>query len=220
MLTKKRPVLQSIIAICGVFIAVYGLRLFNEHLLFKFSLFPRMILMVITQWTLFLVPAILMRIQNEKFGGLGFSKDKIPKQILSGILLALVMSAILTVLPILLGFRDMVGSASYKHVWQFLFEFIYTILGVALAEELVFRGYLFHKLLQIKNSRWFAIILSSVLFGLFHIFSGDIIRVFMTAIIGFIYCIYREKVKDCTLLSLIIAHGLYDGLIVLWVSCL
>ncbi len=220
MLTKKRPVLQSIIAICGVFLALYGLRLFNEHLLFKFSLFPRMILMIVTQWTLFLVPAILMLIQNEKFSDLGFSKNNLAKQILSGILLALVMSAILTVLPILLGLKDMISDASYKHVWQFLFEFIYTILGVAFAEELVFRGYLFHKLLEIKNSRWFAIILSSVLFGLFHIFSGNIIQVFMTAGIGLIYCIYREKVKDCTLLSLIIAHGLYDGLIVLWVSCL
>ena len=42
----------------------------------------------------------------------------------------------------------------------------------------------------------------------------------MTAGMGLLYCLYREKVKDCTLLSLIIAHGLYDGLIVLWVSCL
>ena len=220
MLTTKRPIIQSIIAICGVFLAVYGLIAFNEHLLFNFSLFPRMILMVITQWTLFLVPGILMWIQNEKISALGFSKERIPKQIVSGVLLALAMSAILTVLPILLGFKDMVGSASFKHLWQFVFEFSYTILGVALAEELVFRGYLFHKLLEIQNSRWFAIIVSSVLFGLFHIFSGNLIQVFMTAMIGFIYCLYREKVKDCTLLTLIIAHGLYDGMIVLWVSCL
>ena len=171
MLAKKRPVLQSMIAICGVFLTLYGLRLFNEHLLFKFPLFPRMIMMIVTQWTLFLVPAILMRIQNERFMDLGFSKERIPKQILSGILLALVMSAVLTILPILLGLKDMVSNTSYQYVWQFVFEFTYTILGVALAEELVFRGYLFQKLLQIKNSRWFAIILSSALFGLFHIFT-------------------------------------------------
>lgn len=217
----KRPILiQIIIAICGVFIVVFGLRMFNQYLLFGFSLVCRMILMVVTQWTLFLVPGMLMLTENEKLSGIGFSKERIPNQILMGILLALPMSAILTVLPILLGFKDMVGSASYTHAWQFAFEFVYTIMGVAIAEELVFRGYLFYKLLEIKNSRWFAIIVSSVLFGLFHIFSGNPVQVIMTAVIGFIYCIYREKVRDCTLLSLIIAHGLYDGMIALWVSCL
>ena len=218
--TKRSVQIQVILAICGAFIVVFGLRMFNQYLLFGFSLVCRMILMVVTQWTLFLVPGMLMLTGNEKLSGIGFSKERIPNQILMGILLALPMSAILTVLPILLGFKDMVGSACYTHAWQFIFEFVYTIMGVALAEELVFRGYLFCKLLEIKNSRWFAIIVSSVLFGLFHIFSGNPVQVIMTAVIGFIYCIYREKVRDCTLLSLIIAHGLYDGMIALWVSCL
>lgn len=44
------------------------------------------------------------------------------------------------------------------------------ILGVALAEEFVYRGYVFQKLLEIKDSRWFAIIISSITFGLGHIF--------------------------------------------------
>ncbi|MEL7603812.1 MAG: type II CAAX endopeptidase family protein [Bacillota bacterium] len=215
-----RPVMQFILTICSVFIVVFGLKLFNQYLLFKFSLISRMGLMIITQWTLFFVPGLLMLTQNEKLSDIGFSNERIPKQILLGILLALLMSAILTVLPILVGLKDMVGSASYTHAWQFAFEFVYKVLGVALAEELVFRGYLFYKLLEIKDSRWLAIIVSSVLFGLFHIFSGNPVQVFMTAVIGFIYCIYREKFRDCTLLSLIIAHGLYDGMIVLWVSCL
>jgi membrane protease YdiL (CAAX protease family) len=114
----------------------------------------------------------------------------------------------------------MIGDTALTQTWQFVYEFIYTVFGVALAEELIFRGYLFTKLLEIKNSRWFAIILSSVLFGLFHIFSGNIIQVLMTAVLGFIYCIFREKAKGATLVSLIIAHGLYDAMIVLWVSVL
>jgi hypothetical protein len=130
------------------------------------------------------------------------------------------MSLVLTVLPIILGFKDMVGSITYTQVWKFVYQFIYAIFGVALAEELIFRGYIFKKLLEIKNARWFAIIISSVLFGLFHIFNGSIIQVFMTAFIGFLYCIFREKIKGCTLLSLIIAHGVYDATIVLWVSIL
>lgn len=220
MSKTKRLTLQFIIAVCGVFAVLFVLRMFNQYLLMRFSLVTRMVLMIVTQWLLFLVPGILMLVQKVRLSDIGFTKEKIPKQILIGILLALMMSAVFTMLPILLGFKEMVGSTSYTQAWQFAYEFFYRILGVALAEELVFRGYLFYKLLEIKNSRWFAIIISSALFGLFHIFSGNLIQVFLTAIIGFIYCIFREKFKGCTLLSLIITHGLYDAMIVLWVAYL
>lgn len=220
MSKTKQLTLQFILAACGVFAALFMIRLFNQYLLMRFSLVSRMVLMIVTQWLLFLVPGIFMLVQKVRLRDIGFSKEKILKQILIGVLLALTMSAVFTVAPILSGFREMVGSTYYTHVWQFAYEFFYAIFGVALAEELVFRGYLFYKLLEIKNSRWFAIILSSALFGLLHIFSGNLIQVVMTAFIGFLYCILREKFKGCTLLSLIIAHGLYDAMIVLWVALL
>jgi hypothetical protein len=121
---------------------------------------------------------------------------------------------------ILLGFKDMTGSTTYTKAWQFTYQFVYDIIGVALTEEFIFRGYIFKKLLEIRNSRRFAILISSLLFGLFHIFNGNLIQVFMTAFLGFLFCMLREKIKGCTLLSLIIAHGIYDALIVLWVSIL
>lgn len=89
-----------------------------------------------------------------------YSKDKLLRQIGIGVLLAAAMSLTFTVLPIALGFKDMVGGTSYKYAWQFTFEFFYCILGVALAEEIIFRGYIFRKLLEIKSSRWMAIIVS------------------------------------------------------------
>lgn len=220
MSKTKKMILQFIIAVLGVFAVLFGLVMFNKYLLMKFTLVSRMILMIVTQWFLFLIPGILMLVNNEKVCNLGFTKEKISRQIFIGILLALLMSAVFTVLPILLGFKDMVGSTNYTQAWQFVYNFIYLIFGVALAEELIFRGYLFNKLLEIKKSRLFAVIISSLLFGLFHIFNGNLIQIFMTAIIGFLYCIAREKIKGCTLLSLIIAHGLYDALIVLCVAFL
>lgn len=220
MLQKKQLPLQIVIAVCGVFAALFGLRMFNQYLLMGFPLVARMVLMFMTQWSLFLVPGILMLVQKEKFIDFGITKNKISKQILYGIVLALLMSAVLTVLPILLGFKDMVGSTNFTHAWQFAYQFAYDIFGVALVEELIFRGYLFNKLFAIKNSKWFAILISSGLFGLFHIFSGNVIQVFLTAVIGFIYCIFREKVKGSTIISLIIAHGMYDAMIVLWVALL
>lgn len=216
----KSSMVQLLIAICGIFTAVFGLSMFNQHLLMSFPLPLRMVLMIVTQWLLFLVPWILMIVNNEKLSDIGFRKEKVSLQIGIGVLLALSMSLVLTVLPIMLGFKDMVGNTVYTEIWQFAYQFIYAIFGVALAEELIFRGYIFNKLLKIKASKWFAIIISSVLFGLFHIFNGNIIQVFMTTFIGLVYCIFREKIKGCTLLSLIIAHGVYDAMIVLWVSIL
>ncbi len=217
---KKSAVLQLLIAVVGTFITVFGLVMFNQHLLMSFALPLRMILMIITQWLLFLVAGILMALNKEKLSDLGFVKERIPLQISIGILLAVSMSLVLTVLPILLGLKEMIGSTSYTELWQFTYQFVYAIFGVALAEELIFRGYIYHKLLQIKNPKWFAIIISSALFGLFHIFNGNIIQVFMTAFLGFIYCICRERIKGCTLFSLIVAHGVYDALIVVWVAIL
>ena len=149
----KFSVVQLCIAICGVFFAVFGLWFFNQNLLMSFSLPLRMILMIITQWLLFLVPGILMIVNKENFVDMGFTKEKIALQIGIGILLALSMSLLLTVLPIMLGLKDMVGNATYTQIWKFVYQFIYAIFGVALAEELIFRGYLFHKLLEILDDK-------------------------------------------------------------------
>jgi len=220
MVKSKKLVLELTIAVCGIFAVLFGLTMFNQFLLRTFSIPWRMVLMIVTQWLLFIVPGVLMLANREKLREFGFTKENILRQVLIGILISLFMSAILTMLSILLGYRDLVGSTSYTKAWQFVYEFVYRIIGVALVEELIFRGYIFHKLLEIKNSKAFAITLSSLLFGLFHIFNGNLVQVLMTAMIGFIYCMLREKIKDCTLLSLIIAHGLYDALIVFWVAFL
>jgi membrane protease YdiL (CAAX protease family) len=59
------------------------------------------------------------------------------------------------VVPILLGFKEMVGSTSYTKVWQFAFDLLYSLFAVALAEEFVSRRYLFHKRLDVTQSKQF-----------------------------------------------------------------
>ena len=167
---------------------------------------------------IFLVPIPLMILSKEKAIDTGFLKHKVPLQVLIGLTLGVSMCLIFTVVPILLGYKDMVSSTRYTEAWQFVYQFSYSIFGVALVEEIFFRGYIFLKLLDIKNSKWFAVIVSSIIFGLFHIFQGNIIQVFVTMALGVIFCLFREKIRNCSLLSLIIAHGVYDGLIVLCVS--
>ena len=219
-LSAKKNATLLAIAVCGVFGMLFGIIQFNIHLLNSFSLPLRMTLVIVTQWLLFLVPGILMLISKESLRDFGFTRKRLLKQTLIGLCIAVIMSAGLTALPILLGVRHMIGSTNYTQAWQFAFEFIHKIAGVALAEEMIFRGHIFHKLLHIKDNKWFAIIISSILFGLFHIFTGLSIQILTTAIIGFCYCMCREKIKNCTIFSLIIAHGVYDALIVLLVGVL
>lgn len=59
------------------------------------------------------------------------------------IAIAAVMCLVLTIIPILLGLKDMVSGTRYLQAWQFVFPFFYTLLGVGLAEEFFFRGYLY-----------------------------------------------------------------------------
>lgn len=211
-------IVQLIIAILGVFIALCGIITFNRYLLMDFPLEIRMVLMIVTQWSLMTVPLILMFLNKEQLKDLGVTTKNMFHQVLIGLILAVIMSFFLTIVPILAGYKEMVGSTSYTQPWQFLYEFFYSLIGVALAEEFVFRGYIFHKLLEIKDSKWFAIIGSSALFGLFHVFNGNLIQVLMTGLIGILFCMFREKIRSCTLVSLVVAHGLYDGMITLWVA--
>ena len=217
---ERKAMVQLTISITGVFITLYAVILFNQHLLMTFTLETRMVLMILSQWILFLVPGILMWRNRERIADFGFRRNNIFQQIVTGIVLALIMSLLLTVIPILLGFEEMVSSNQYTRLWQFLYGFGYTIIGVALVEELIFRGYIFHNLLNLKDNKVFAILLSSGLFGLFHIFNGNLIQVLLTTIIGIIYCILREKIPSCTTLSLIVLHGVYDALITVWVFLL
>ncbi|MBQ8171670.1 MAG: CPBP family intramembrane metalloprotease [Oscillospiraceae bacterium] len=163
------------------------------------------------------VPVIFVFISHVKPAELGFTKDNLPAQILVGIGVGVTMSLTLTLVPTLLGFGDWVSSGkNYTEWWQFAYEFIYCIGAVGVTEEFIFRGYFVHKLRQIKDSSLFAGIVSSVMFGLFHIFGGNAVQVIFTSVIGGILYVCREKVKHCTLLSLIIAHGVYDALICVW----
>ena len=148
---------------------------------------------------------------------LGLEKEGIIRQILIGIGLGLGTSLVLTGIPVLAGFGEYVNSGkSYTEPWQFIYEFAYCILSVGAAEELVFRGFIYSKLKSLFGKEIYAAVGSSLLFGLFHVFRGNIVQIFVTAVIGFIFCTYRNKIKGCTLLSLMICHGVYDAMITIW----
>ncbi|MGN0423970.1 MAG: lysostaphin resistance A-like protein [Acetatifactor sp.] len=216
---RKKVIAQIVIAIIGVVVGLLGVHAFNRYVLMSIPLVWRMLLMIVTYFPIALVPFCIAIIHKDKWSDYGFSKEKIGCQVLIGLGLALGMSFVFTVIPHLAGKSDWVNNQHrYQYMWQFLYDFSYYIFTIALVEEFVFRGFFYTKLKTLFGSSTSAIIGSSLLFGLFHFLGGNIAQLIATGIIGAILCICRVKIRNCTLLSLIIAHGVYDAFITVWLN--
>ncbi len=220
-MSKKKEWICLIVGYLGAMFGLYGVVSFNQFVLMVLPLELRMISMPVIYWLIALIPIIIMSITKGKLVDCGFIKFKIGLQVLIGVLIGIGMSLMLTLIPHLFGFGAYVDSGKrYQYLWQFIYEFFYCIAAIGFVEEFVFRGFIYDKIKKISQKEAVAIIGSSVLFGVFHLFGGNPIQMLMTACIGAFFCLCRLKIKNCSTLSLIIAHGIYDALITVWASAL
>ena len=128
-------------------------------------------------------------------------------------ILGFAVSLMLTFIPILAGKGIIVDNGRrYVYAWQFLHEFIYCM-AIGLSEEYVFRGFIYEKVRRLSGTNSMAVIISSILFGFMHLLGGNMIQVTLTALLGALFCYFRLKIKNCSLLSIIICHGVYDFMI-------
>ena len=219
-MSRKKSIITLIIGFVGIMAGLVATVFANKGIMLL-PVGARMGLLIAAYWLTAIVPVIIVISGKEKLSEFGFGKDKIGLQILIGTGLGIGMSAILTLVPHLLGFGGFVDNGSrYKYAWQFCWEFLYCIAGVGLAEEFAFRGFIYQRVKSIFGKDFLAVIISSVLFGFFHILGGSIIQMVITGFIGALFCFFRLKIKNCTTLSIIIAHGVYDALITLMASFL
>ena len=218
---RKNIILQLLLGTCGVIGGLFGVNAFNQYVLMGLPISLRMVMMIITYWAVAIVPFGIMIFAKDKLSEYGFVKEKIVNQVIIGIILGGYMSFVLTLIPTFVGLGDWVDNGHrYRYAWQFIYEFAYCIVAIGLAEEYVFRGFIYSKVKKLSGSVVISVVVSSILFGVFHILGGNIIQMIMTSIIGVFLCICREKIRNCTILSLIIAHGIYDALITVWNSVL
>lgn len=216
---KRKNIIELVIGFLGSMVGLFGVNAINTFLLMSLPIGVRMIVMPISYWLIAIIPIIMMIISKERLSDYNFPKEKIGTQILLGIVIGILMSVILTLIPHLAGFGEYVNNGKqYKYLWHFLFEFIYCILAIGCVEEFVFRGFIYKKIADIFGKDIIAIIGSSILFGAFHLLSGSIVQMIMTTFLGIFFCLIRNKIKNCTTLSLIIAHGVYDALITVFSS--
>lgn len=220
-MSRKKEWVSLIVGFLGALLGLCGVIAFNQFVLMSLPLALRMISMILVYWFIAWIPIIVMLVHKDKLADYGFAKDKIGFQIMVGIFIGIGMSFVLTLVPHLLGFGAYVDSGKrYQYLWQFIYDFFYCIFAIGFVEEFVFRGFVYEKIKSISQKDMIAVVGSSVLFGVFHLFSGNIIQMLMTACIGVFLCFCRLKIRNCSVLSLIIGHGIYDALITVWASSL
>ena len=172
----------------------------------------------ILRWFYLLVPICFMKIEHITLNDIGITRNKLPVQVIWGLLIGSIEAIVVVGLTVLLGFKEQLGQPLYENGWLYIIYFFYTIFAVGLFEEIFFRGYIYKKLSDIKEKKWFAITISSLIFGMCHFVGGssfvqNIPQVLVATIVGLFYCVLREKIKDFSLVSLIFMHGIYDFLI-------
>lgn len=218
-MNKKREWISLIIGYIGSVLGLYAVILFNDHVMASLPIWLRTISSIFVYWLAALVPVIIMLINKDKLSDYGFRKNRVLPQIFKGLALAVCLTIMFTLIPRLFGLGDYVSNDSgFSTIWQFVYYLIYCIFSVSLVEEFVFRGFIYNKIKNIFGKDIIAIIGSSILFGLFHAFNGNILQIVLTTIIGIVLATFRLKVKETTTLSLIIGHGVYDFLIIVFTA--
>lgn len=180
---------------------------------------------LLANFTMYLVWALSVlaacRITGKGWGWLGFSTERLGRRLLAGLGLGCATALGSTLVYLLLGFSmDQILSASAPNIPALLLDLAWYLFLVGPAEELVFRGYLFHALSQVTRSPSLACALTSLLFGAMHLRGGDLLRVISTALLGLIFTLPLLRGKRAISIS-ISAHSIHNTVLELlrWSFC-
>ena len=134
-------------------------------------------------------------------------------EIFIGILIFICLS-LLTIIPFLLTKNNKILSVKPLSRNMLIYFTIFNLFVVAPCEEFIYRGYFFEKFKLIFNNNLTSNIISSILFGVIHYPNKEsLVLIIAPTIIGIIFTILKEKIINCSLISLSIAHGLNNVLI-------
>lgn len=144
----------------------------------------------------------------------GLHTTRIPVQILSGIILAAIITYLINGNHMYLSIPDM-AKRFLNNFPSLVYIFIYILhtLLYAFSEEVVYRGALLTIFKKLFHSPFISVCVSAFLFCLahYHSYNHDWVRLIIIFIIGFIFSYLRAKEpKEFSLFTLAIAHCLYN----------
>ena len=164
---------------------------------------------------IFIIVFTIKKYEGKKMISIGLHTKGLSKQVLIGLGIFLVLSLV-TILPILMGVsKQEVLNFKPRNVAILIYFIFFDICLVGFGEELIFRGYFLERINEILGSKIWAVLISSILFGLYHYPTNHSVQQVITAtIFGIIFSMCKLKIKNCGLISLAIAHGLNDAFII------
>jgi len=134
------------------------------------------------------------------------------RQYLTGGAIALALSAVIAVIPALCGF-SLIGNHQDFSWAVIVHDFLFYMLIIGPVEEFIFRVYLQDAfMIFFPGCRWLGVVVSAMLFGLWHIINGSVMQALFTFGIGLVFGFARYKITDCGYPGVAFGHGLYDFL--------
>jgi membrane protease YdiL (CAAX protease family) len=176
---------------------------------------------MITQWVLALVGVLVVLATGRGFAGAGFRGAPIAEFLRWTLLLVIVALALLAIWLLLEHFgwwpeesdlvRLLIPETAQEKVWAV----VLVAPTAALCEEFLYRGFLLSRLSEWLNSGWWALVLSSVIFALAHIYQGPS-GMGRVALLGALlaYPVLRLE----SLYPSIAAHFVIDAVALLWLG--
>lgn len=154
-------------------------------------------------------PALVAyKIQGGKIKELFIKGNK--KQYIFAVAIFAVLSITVAIVPALFG-NSIIGGSIEFDIEVLILNAVFFILFVGPIEEFIFRIYVQETLENLfEKHKWLAPLLSSIVFGLWHLLNGSLAQAIFTFLIGLVFAFSRYYLKDCTYVSLALAHGLYD----------
>ena len=129
-----------------------------------------------------------------------------------GAAIALLLSLTIAVIPAACGV-SLVGSHKDFSWFSILYSFLNFFLIIGPVEELIFRVYIQETLVSVfDKGKFIGVVLSALIFGLWHWINGSLIQVLFTFGIGLVFGACKYLIKDCKYPGLAFGHGLYDFL--------
>ncbi|MDL2302189.1 CPBP family intramembrane metalloprotease [Lachnospiraceae bacterium OttesenSCG-928-D06] len=141
--------------------------------------------------------------------GMKIHNDKKIKQLLYGVLLALLMLCCMVGMVGIIGMPLSSLIIPITDIREVYFQVFYLI-SVALNEEFFYRGYLLYHIYKVSDSKIVTIIVTSLVFGMVHyVLDGSIIQLIFTTVVGLLLSYFKLYFTNCTIVSLCVAHYLY-----------
>lgn len=205
---KKAGTAKKLIILAVVLAVTVGITFCGRMLLLVENEWLRRLLSCL-QYAVLAVPAAV----GMKLSGISL-KEQLDfankKQYLWAIVIFAALSLAIAVIPALFGI-SFIGGHTEPPAVLIAYSALFYIGFVGTVEELIFRGYIQELFVDIlPKHKWTGAVIAAAIFGLWHWVNGSFVQVLFTFAIGSFIGLMKYFIKNCTLISAALGHGLYD----------